>query len=150
MRGGILPRTQTRFTGGRRFVAALAMCPRPLGRILSACLLLGILNACQRNATPLPPPPAWDPLRVDGREALREAADLVNIGPRISGTPAAEQAAAHLADRLRALGLAAEVDTFAAATPTGTLTFRNVLGTIPGRDDRQAMRRASEARSSFS
>ena len=57
---------------------------------------------------------------------------FVELGPRDSGTPGAEQAAIYLRDRLRELGVAAEIQEFTDLTPVGELTFRNVLGRIPG------------------
>jgi glutaminyl-peptide cyclotransferase len=70
---------------------------------------------------------------VIGARALEETARFVALGPRDSGTPGAERAAAYLADRLRELGLEARVDTFEAPTPDGRQTFRNVIGRLPGR-----------------
>ena len=69
---------------------------------------------------------------VSGERALEEVRKFVELGPRDSGTPGAEQAAVYLRDRLRELGVAAEIQEFTDLTPVGELTFRNVLGRIPG------------------
>ena len=71
-------------------------------------------------------------IAVSGERALEEVRKFVELGPRDSGTPGAEQAAVYLRDRLRELGVAAEIQEFTDLTPVGELTFRNVLGRIPG------------------
>ena len=71
-------------------------------------------------------------IAVSGERALEEVRKVVELGPRDSGTPGAEQAAIYLRDRLRELGVAAEIQEFTDLTPVGELTFRNVLGRIPG------------------
>lgn len=73
------------------------------------------------------------PIEVSGERALEEVRKFVERGPRDSGTPEAEQAATYLRDRLRELGVEAEIQEFRDMTPIGELTFRNVLGRIPGR-----------------
>ena len=69
---------------------------------------------------------------VSGERALEEVRAFVELGPRDSGTPGAEKAALYLRDRLRELGVEAELQEFTDLTPIGELTFRNVLGRIPG------------------
>jgi glutaminyl-peptide cyclotransferase len=96
---------------------------------ISAGLLL-LLAACGRPA--LPPPAQLNPAAFEGQRALYEAANLVAIGPRPSGSPAAEQAALHLQRRLQSAGVRAEIEVFTNVTPAGPLVFRNVLGVIPG------------------
>ncbi len=102
--------------------------------LLVAALLAGCAIACAGCGKALPvPPDRWpEPASVSGSRALEETARFVALGPRESGTPGAERAAAYLADRLRALGLEPVVDTFEALTPDGTQTFRNVRGRLPG------------------
>ena len=102
-----------------------------LGIRHSALLLCLLLAACARKPAP-PAGPAFNPAAFDGARALKEAADLVAIGPRIAGSPAAEQAAKHLQSRLLALGIHARLEVFTNTTPAGTVVFRNVVGTIPG------------------
>ncbi len=70
--------------------------------------------------------------RVDGDRALEEVEALVALGLRDSGTPGARRAAEHLRDRLRAVGVEADLQTFEDPTPKGPVTFRNVIGRIPG------------------
>ena len=71
-------------------------------------------------------------IAVSGERALEEVRKFVELGPRDSGTPGAERAATYLRDRLRELGVEAEIQEFTDLTPVGELTFRNVLGRIPG------------------
>ena len=71
-------------------------------------------------------------IAVSGERALEEVRKFVELGPRDSGTPGAERAATYLRDRLRERGVEAEIQEFTDLTPVGELTFRNVLGRIPG------------------
>ena len=73
-----------------------------------------------------------DPARFQGEQALAEVRGFLAIGPRDSGTDGARRGAEYLRDRLRALGVAAEIDEFREAAPGGTQVFRNVVGRIPG------------------
>lgn len=70
--------------------------------------------------------------KVSGERALEEVRRFVELGLKDSGTPGAEKAALYLRDRLRELGAEAEIQTFTDLTPIGEITFRNVLGRIPG------------------
>ncbi len=80
--------------------------------------------------------PVWiDPHHVDGLSALDEVRRLVELGPRHAGTPGAERAARHIADRLKALGIRTIIEEFRDATPRGEAIFRNVLGVLPGTSD---------------
>ena len=92
------------------------------------------------------PPPAEEappsaipapPVAISGAAALEEVRAFLEVGPRDAGTPGAERAATYLAERLRALGVAAEIQEFREPSPLGPETvFRNVLGRIPGRSGR--------------
>ncbi len=79
---------------------------------------------------------AQAPVEVSGERALEEVRAFLEVGPRDAGTPGAERAATYLRDRLRALGVEAEIQEFRDRAPSGELTFRNVLGRMPGRTDR--------------
>lgn len=72
------------------------------------------------------------PTGISGEAALEEVRKFVALGPKEPGTPGAEQAANYLLGRLREIGVEAEIQEFRDATPIGELTFRNVLGRIPG------------------
>lgn len=80
-------------------------------------------------------PPTGPPPQVDGANALAEVEALLRIGPRVSGTEGAARAAEHLRDRLTALGVEARMDEFTDKTPAGPVTFRNVIGRLPGRGE---------------
>jgi glutaminyl-peptide cyclotransferase len=97
---------------------------------LVGCLTAAV-SACVSGG--LGPPgrnPRGDP---SGNRALAEVRRLVSFSPRDAGTDGGARAAAHIASRLRALGLDTRVDEFVDGTPRGEMTFRNVLGRIPGR-----------------
>ena len=72
-------------------------------------------------------------VEVSGEQALEEVRKFLEVGPRDAGTPGAQRAATYLRDRLRALGVEAEIQEFRDRSPSGELIFRNVLGRIPGR-----------------
>ncbi|MGD9611852.1 MAG: M28 family metallopeptidase [Kiritimatiellia bacterium] len=102
-------------------------------------ILAGLLGAagCGRPAPPAAPPAApTAPPAISGAAALEEVRAFLEVGPRDAGTPGAERAATYLRDRLRARGVEAEIQEFRDRSPSGELTFRNVLGRIPGRSDR--------------
>jgi len=95
---------------------------------------------CLAGCRPAPAPGArpaarLDPAAVDGGRALEEVAALVALGLRDAGTPGAAAAAAHIRDRLRAVGVEAEIDEFEDDTPLGPMVFRNVIGRLPGRGE---------------
>ncbi len=69
---------------------------------------------------------------VSGAAALEEVRQFVELGPKEPGTPGAERAAAYLVGRLQAVGVEAHIQDFQGPSPVGVLTFRNVLGRIPG------------------
>lgn len=113
---------------------------RSTGMMLLAGLVLGTAG-CGRApgpAAPVPSPPPAEtaPVAVDGARALEEVRNFVALGPRDSGTPGAAQAANYLRVRLREIGVEAEIQEFREASPKGEVTFRNVLGRIPGTSSR--------------
>ncbi len=104
-----------------------------INRIILLFLLAGMAAAFGCSKTPVPVPTQWpEPTAVSGARALEEATQFVALGPRDSGTPGAEKAAAYLEGKLKGLGLRTVVDTFEDVTPAGTQTFRNVMGRLTG------------------
>ena len=73
---------------------------------------------------------------VSGESALEEVRRFVALGNRDAGTEGAKKAAEYLFDRLRTLGVEAQIQEFREASPRGETVFRNVLGRIPGGDGR--------------
>jgi glutaminyl-peptide cyclotransferase len=111
------------------------MTPRVSAALSCAAALCA--TSCGPAATapaPPPPDPAVSPNALSGARALEEAAALVAIGPRESGSAGAARAAEHLRARLSALGWAPAADEFQDDTPAGRLTFRNVLAEAGPRD----------------
>ncbi len=104
---------------------------KPGGGAISSAVFAIILaiSGCSRSPAPsnLPSPDA-----VDGKVALREVARFVAVGPRVSGTPGASRAAAHLSDRLRGSGYRPRLDAFSESTVGGDIVFANVIGLPPG------------------
>lgn len=98
-------------------------------RLLALTLLL---SACGAAPERIPVTVQIDPASFSGQKALFEVHGLVAQGSRDAGTPGAEKAARYLAARLRAVGVAAAVETFTNQTPRGPRAFHNVVGTLPG------------------
>ena len=65
--------------------------------------------------------------------ALKDAADLVALGPRPSGTEAARRAQNLIIGRLKAAGLVVRQDAFTAATPEGDISMKNIIGVLQGK-----------------
>ncbi len=64
---------------------------------------------------------------------MEEVRGIVAVTPRDAGTEGAAKAARHIRERLESKGIQVRVDEFIDRTPSGPVTFRNVLGSIPGR-----------------
>ena len=103
---------------------------------LAALVLAGGVCGCGREAglSSEEAPAAFVAPALSGAAALEEVRQFVELGPKEPGTPGAERAAQYLAERLERLGVAAEIQEFRDASPIGELTFRNVIGRIPGAD----------------
>ena len=104
--------------------------------VAAAALAAGCGQAPEKPAAA--PVPVATPAvpAVSGAAAFEEVRKFVELGPKEPGTPGAEQAANYLRDRLQALGVEAEIQEFRDTTPAGEITFRNVLGRIPGSSGR--------------
>lgn len=98
-----------------------------------ALLLVPVLASCSPPVSPETEPPfTLDESSFDAHQAFAEVDAFVNIGPRVSGTDGAKKAADYLLQRLTAIGIPAELQTFLARGPLGTTTFHNVIGFLPG------------------
>ncbi len=96
-------------------------------------LCCGLLWAGGCSKAPAPEVYALDPAQFSGEKAYQELEDLLALGLRDSGTPGAETAARHLQQRLKDHGVEARISEFEEMTPRGLVTFRNVIGRIPGK-----------------
>ena len=108
------------------------------GALAAAWVLAGCAPTPEKpEAAESPGGAVQAPVEVSGERALEEVRAFLEVGPRDAGTLGAERAANYLADRLRALGVEAEIQEFREPSPLRPKTvFRNVLGRIPGRTDR--------------
>ena len=88
-----------------------------------------IPSGCREPAPPFRP---LDPVAFSGERAMGAVRTFVELGPKVSGTPGAAEAADRIAAQLRESGLAVETDAFQEVAPRGETTFRNVLGRRPG------------------
>ena len=73
-----------------------------------------------------------DPVTLSGDRAFEETRKVVALGSRPSGSAGAHRTATHIAQRLQQMGIAPVIDTFTVETPSGPLTFRNVIARLPG------------------
>ena len=94
-------------------------------RKLTSSLFLSLAAlGCLEASQPAPP-------RFDGGRALQDVRQLVAIGPRVAGTPGAQQARDYIRRQLEASGLTVEEQTFETATPRGRVKMVNVRAVIP-------------------
>ncbi len=100
-------------------------------------LLLVLAPACSRNGCPSAySPPAIEPAIVIASNAMQEVSAFVAIGPRYSGSAGARKSAEHILQRMKSFNIPAVIDEFEDGTPSGPVTFRNVLATIKGSSER--------------
>ena len=104
--------------------------PVPLFRMLPLALLVALVCGCRRQA---PIPEVFTPFTVaEAADAFDQTARFVALGPRASGTPDGRRAAEYLERALRTAGaVTARIASFEDDTPSGVLTFHNVLATFP-------------------
>ena len=73
---------------------------------------------------------ATAPATFDGKRAFEDVRQLVAIGPRVAGSPGAQQARAYISTQLRSAGWTVEEQPFEATTPLGVVRMVNVRATI--------------------
>lgn len=89
-----------------------------------AAFLLMACTACSAETPPLP----------SGERAFRYAAEIAKIVPRCSGSPGAEKTVCLLEEKIRRFsGFRIETDRFRDVTPSGELTFCNLIAVLPGK-----------------
>lgn len=95
--------------------------------------VLMIFASCgQHESSPSVTRPDYRVSDFKGTVALSEVEHFLKAGSGVAGSPEGLKSAHYLSDRLRALNISVSMDVFAEATPTGVKTFRNVIGVIPG------------------
>jgi glutaminyl-peptide cyclotransferase len=108
--------------------------------ILIPCALMALLGlACAKPAPP-PAPPEPDPSLFSGERAWEHLEKLVEIGPRVSGTPGAEKARSYIRAELAALGLEADsisfdVENELADGEVEAASFETLRAVMPGESD---------------
>ena len=112
---------------------------RSIGILCALMAFSGL--ACGKPAPP-PPEPAPDPSQFSGERAWEHLERLVEIGPRVSGTPGAEAARSYIRAQLEAVGLEPRPLSFdvqlavaaeeVAEGETRKLSFESILAEIPG------------------
>jgi Zn-dependent M28 family amino/carboxypeptidase len=95
-------------------------------RIQGSCLL-PFAFCLSLDAASQAPAPKFDSTRAYGH--LR---DMVDIGPRVSGTPANTKTREYILSTLKTLGIKATEQPFEGRTPLGPVKMVNVIATLPG------------------
>src|SRR4029450_1727809 len=91
---------------------------------------LAILLVCASVAVPAQAPAAAP--KFDSTRAYGHLRDMVEIGPRVSGTPANTKTREYLLSTLKSLGIKATEQPFEGRTPLGPVKMVNVIATLPG------------------
>jgi glutaminyl-peptide cyclotransferase len=97
-----------------------------LGKV-AAVIPLALAAAAACAAAQPPATPAFD-----GRIALEHVRQIVDIGPRVAGTPGAQKTRDYIAAQMKALGLAVVEQAFDARTPLGTVRMVNLSVRLKG------------------
>jgi len=108
---------------------------RSIGILCALTAFCGL--ACGKPAPPPAQPAPPDPSRFSGERAWEHLERLVEIGPRVSGTPGAEAARSYIRAQLEAIGLESKSLSFDVAVAhtegeVGKVSFESVLAVIPG------------------
>jgi glutaminyl-peptide cyclotransferase len=107
--------------------------------LITACVL-GLFAFLSGNRSPEQRPPdspdvqeaVFDINSFSADRAFEEVRQFISLGPRVSGTDGAAQAASYLAGEIRKKGYQPLVDKFTEETPAGAKTFRNIMAIAEG------------------
>lgn len=110
---------------------------RRLAPLLLIALLAGLLLGCEKAAEVLSPPPEKLWKEFSGETALAHVEAQVAIGPRPSGSEAAERTRQYIISELEKHGWQVEQQSFTDQTPRGEIRFVNLLARFGGRTDTQ-------------
>jgi glutaminyl-peptide cyclotransferase len=97
------------------------------GRTASLGLAIVLVSCAGGGMTAQAPAPKFDSTRAYGH--LR---DMVEIGPRVSGTPANTKNREYILSTLKTIGIKATEQPFEGRTPLGPVKMVNVIATLPG------------------
>lgn len=100
----------------------------PVRRTMAALAVFAASLAC---ATAQPAAPAFD-----GKRALEHVRKIVDIGPRVAGTPGAQKTRDYVAAEMKALGLTVVEQAFDQKTPLGTVRMVNLRVRLNGDDSK--------------
>lgn len=93
--------------------------------------VLAIFAASFACAAAQPAAPAFD-----GKRALEHVRKIVDIGPRVAGTPGAQKTRDYVAAQMKALGLTVVEQAFDQKTPLGTVRMVNLRVRLNGDDSK--------------
>jgi hypothetical protein len=106
-----------------------------MSRFGSPLTLMASLTLCIACQTTIGCDTASGPARataIDADKAWAHLEHQVALGPRPSGSPAAEECRKYLEAQLQAAGLTPKRETFKQATPVGEIEFTNIWAEWPG------------------
>jgi glutaminyl-peptide cyclotransferase len=92
-------------------------------RLLITAVAVAVLGCAAASQTPSP---------FDSTRAYGHMRDMVEIGPRVAGTPANAKTREYIIKTLAASGIKASEQPFEAQTPLGPTKMANVIATLPG------------------
>src|SRR3954453_19544005 len=105
-----------------------------LARLVRPAILLFPLFSCLPHLAGASPK-LWE--QVSGEKALAHVQQLVDLGPRPSGSGAVEKTRAYLEKQLQAAGWKVTRQSFVDVTPRGKVTFVNLIATFGEKADPQ-------------
>ena len=73
------------------------------------------------------------PVKVDSDNAYSMLKDIVNIGPRPSGSINAARTVNYIVNKAKVWGYDATIDIWEAPTPIGIIQFKNIIFSLPGK-----------------
>lgn len=100
----------------------------PVRRTMAALAVFAASLAC---AAAQPAAPGFD-----GKRALEHVRKIVDIGPRVAGTPGAQKTRDYVAAEMKALGLTVVEQAFDQKTPLGTVRMVNLRVRLNGDDSK--------------
>jgi glutaminyl-peptide cyclotransferase len=101
--------------------------------MLRSAVLVALTSlACLSAAQPAP--------TFDGKRALEHVRALVEIGPRVAGSPGAARARDYITKQLTALRMKVDEQAFDARTPLGVVRMVNLRATFPSESDQSGPR----------
>lgn len=92
-----------------------------------------VVIACAIAALVPAPPMSAQTAAIDSSKAWDHVRALVDIGPRVAGTPGNARARQYITKTLAGMGITATEQPFTVETPLGRVSMANIVATLPGK-----------------